>query len=82
MKQAYWFPKTPPGELQGDINDGPEAIQMVVVEVEGTGQPQQPGSSHRQPTQQQLAASHAQAASLLAAHHHHHHHPPAPVGGY
>lgn len=40
--QAYWFPKTPPGELQGDVNEGPEAIQIVVVEVESTRQPPPP----------------------------------------
>jgi quercetin dioxygenase-like cupin family protein len=30
---AYWLPADPPGEKHGDVNDGPEPIEVMVVEM-------------------------------------------------
>ena len=32
--KAYWFPRDPPGELHGDVNEGIDPITVLVVEVE------------------------------------------------
>lgn len=37
---AYWLEADPPGELHGDVNEGPEPIEVIVVQlknVEGDG---------------------------------------------
>lgn len=31
--EAYWLDKDPPGVLHGDVNDGPETIEVIVVEL-------------------------------------------------
>jgi len=30
---AYWLPADPPGERHGDINEGPDPIEVMVVEL-------------------------------------------------
>jgi beta-alanine degradation protein BauB len=30
---AYWLPADPPGERHGDLNEGPEPIEVMVVEM-------------------------------------------------
>lgn len=30
---AYWLPADPPGELHGDVNEGGEAIEVMVIEM-------------------------------------------------
>jgi len=30
---AYWLPADPPGEKHGDLNDGPDPIEVMVVEM-------------------------------------------------
>ncbi len=32
-ESAYWLPADPPGEKHGDVNEGPEPIEVMVVEV-------------------------------------------------
>ncbi len=32
---AYWLEADPPGELHGDVNDGPEPIEVIVVQLKG-----------------------------------------------
>lgn len=34
--KAYWLPKDGPGEVSADINEGPEPIHVLVVEIEST----------------------------------------------
>lgn len=31
--RAYWLDADPPGELHGDLNRGPEPIEVIVVEM-------------------------------------------------
>lgn len=31
--KAYWLPADPPGERHGDLNDGPDPIEVMVVEL-------------------------------------------------
>ena len=31
--KAYWLPADPPGEKHGDVNDGKEPIEVMVVEL-------------------------------------------------
>jgi beta-alanine degradation protein BauB len=31
--KAYWLPADPPGERHADLNDGPEPIEVMVVEL-------------------------------------------------
>jgi quercetin dioxygenase-like cupin family protein len=31
--KAYWLPEDPPGELHGDVNEGPGVIEVMVVEL-------------------------------------------------
>ena len=31
--KAYWLDKDPPGELHGDLNEGPGTIEVIVVEL-------------------------------------------------
>ena len=31
--KAYWLPADPPGERHGDLNEGPEPIEVMVVEL-------------------------------------------------
>ena len=31
--QAYWLPADPPGTVHGDVNHGPDAIEVIVVEL-------------------------------------------------
>jgi quercetin dioxygenase-like cupin family protein len=33
--KAYWLDADPPGERHGDTNDGPEPIEVIVVEMAG-----------------------------------------------
>ena|SRR5215813_12946750 len=33
--RAYWLDADPPGERHGDTNDGPEPIEVMVVEMAG-----------------------------------------------
>ncbi len=33
--KAYWLDADPPGERHGDTNDGPEPIEVMVVEMAG-----------------------------------------------
>ena len=30
---AYWLPADPPGQLHGDVNEGNEAIEVMVIEM-------------------------------------------------
>lgn len=32
--KAYWLTADPPGELHADVNDGPEPVEVVVVELQ------------------------------------------------
>ena len=32
---AYWLEADPPGELHGDVNEGPEPIEVIVVQLKG-----------------------------------------------
>jgi quercetin dioxygenase-like cupin family protein len=39
---AYWLEADPPGELHGDVNEGPEPVEVIVVQLktgdgEGSG---------------------------------------------
>ena len=31
--QAYWLPADPPGMVHGDVNHGPDPIEVIVVEL-------------------------------------------------
>ena len=31
--QAYWLPADPPGTVHGDVNHGPDPIEVIVVEL-------------------------------------------------
>jgi quercetin dioxygenase-like cupin family protein len=32
---AYWLDADPPGEVHGDVNDGPEPVEVIVVQLKG-----------------------------------------------
>jgi len=32
--KAYWLDPDPPGELHGDLNEGPETMEVIVVELQ------------------------------------------------
>lgn len=34
---AYWLDADPPGELHGDVNPGPDAVEVIVVQLKGVG---------------------------------------------
>ena len=34
---AYWLDADPPGELHGDVNEGPEAVEVIVVQLKAAG---------------------------------------------
>lgn len=34
---AYWLEADPPGELHGDVNEGPEPIEVIVVQLKDVG---------------------------------------------
>lgn len=34
---AYWLDADPPGELHGDVNEGMEPIEVIVVQLKGVG---------------------------------------------
>ena len=34
---AYWLDADPPGELHGDVNEGSEAVEVIVVQLKGVG---------------------------------------------
>ena len=33
--KAYWLDADPPGELHGDVNEGPEPVEVIVVQLQG-----------------------------------------------
>ncbi len=33
--KAYWLEADPPGELHGDVNEGPEPVEVIVVQLKG-----------------------------------------------
>lgn len=34
---AYWLDADEPGELHGDVNEGPEPVEVIVVQLKGVG---------------------------------------------
>ncbi len=34
---AYWLEADPPGELHGDVNEGPETVEVIVVQLKDVG---------------------------------------------
>ncbi len=34
---AYWLDADPPGELHGDVNQGSEPVEVIVVQLKGVG---------------------------------------------
>ena len=34
---AYWLEADPPGELHGDVNEGTEPVEVIVVQLKGAG---------------------------------------------
>ena len=34
---AYWLDADPPGELHGDVNQGTEPVEVIVVQLKGVG---------------------------------------------
>ena len=36
--KAYWLEADPPGELHGDVNEGPEPVEVIVVQLKGVGE--------------------------------------------
>ena len=34
---AYWLEADPPGELHGDVNEGTEPVEVIVVQLKGVG---------------------------------------------
>ncbi len=34
---AYWLDADPPGELHGDVNAGPDPVEVIVVQLKGVG---------------------------------------------
>ena len=35
---AYWLEADPPGEMHGDVNEGTEPIEVIVVQLKGVGE--------------------------------------------
>ena len=35
--RAYWLDADPPGELHGDVNEGPEPVEVIVVQLKNVG---------------------------------------------
>lgn len=35
--RAYWLDADPPGELHGDVNQGSEPVEVIVVQLKGVG---------------------------------------------
>ena len=35
--RAYWLDAEPPGELHADVNQGPEPVEVIVVQLKGVG---------------------------------------------
>ncbi len=42
---AYWLEADPPGELHGDVNEGPEPVEVIVVQLKGVGLEEDSGSN-------------------------------------
>ena len=42
---AYWLEADPPGELHGDVNEGPEPVEVIVVQLKGAGQGEGPAGN-------------------------------------
>ena len=40
---AYWLEADPPGELHGDVNPGPEPVEVIVVQLKGPAMEGAPG---------------------------------------
>jgi len=40
---AYWLDADPPGELHGDVNEGPEPVEVIVVQLKGPAMEGAPG---------------------------------------
>lgn len=40
---AYWLEADPPGELHGDVNEGPEPVEVIVVQLKGPAMEGAPG---------------------------------------
>lgn len=34
---AYWLEADPPGEMHGDVNEGTEPVEVIVVQLKGVG---------------------------------------------
>lgn len=34
---AYWLDADPPGELHGDVNEGTDPVEVIVVQLKGVG---------------------------------------------
>ena len=42
---AYWLDADPPGELHGDVNEGPEPVEVIVVQLKGVGMAEDSGGN-------------------------------------
>ena len=42
---AYWLEADPPGELHGDVNEGPEPVEVIVVQLKGVGMDEDSGGT-------------------------------------
>ena len=40
---AYWLDADPPGELHGDVNEGSEPVEVIVVQLKGPAMEGSPG---------------------------------------
>ena len=40
---AYWLEADPPGELHGDVNEGPEPVEVIVVQLKSPAMEGAPG---------------------------------------
>ena len=40
---AYWLEADPPGELHGDVNEGPEPVEVIVVQLKSPATGGAPG---------------------------------------
>ncbi len=40
---AYWLEADPPGELHGDVNEGPEPVEVIVVQLKRPAMEGAPG---------------------------------------
>ena len=40
---AYWLEADAPGELHGDVNEGPEPVEVIVVQLKGPAMEGAPG---------------------------------------